>query len=367
MRDLKLDFQVLTPLFLGDAEQSAELRAPAFKGLLRHWYRAASPDDINKEACLFGGTSNAEGQSPFLLRVESVSIRTAGWADFRAAQFNQGSGRNTRNGLVYLGYPFQMKGNETRTAIAPGQAFVLRCTYLRDVAQEQGRALLAAAWLFAHLGGAGTRSRRGFGSLSLRSWNAEDWPDAAQLPLLTEAKSAEEGRAMIQSGIDTIRSWFKPVENVNQQRTQAPHLGPEFRFKLLDKPYPAEQWNRALAEMGAGMQAFRLRRPPDYQMVKDHLQGRPLQTTPPRATFGLPLSFRYTSQRGQVTLAPLDAERHGSLLLLRLLRIGARLYPLYVRMDGAVPGVDPPAALLKASRGLRRTEHNVMDEFFDSL
>jgi CRISPR-associated protein Cmr1 len=135
-----------------------------------------------------------------------------------------------------------------------------------------------------------------------------------------------------------------------------------------------KEWAAALAEIGAGMQESRLRRPPDYQMVKDHLLGSTLlQTTPPRATFGLPLTFRYSSAKGQTMLVPHDTgrgsnfERHGSLLFIRLAAIGDKLHPLYVRMAGAVPGQDPPAALRKSRRPLRAAQSNAMDAFFDSL
>jgi CRISPR-associated protein Cmr1 len=40
MRKLTFDLEVVTPLFLGGANQQAELRAPTFKHLGRWWFRA---------------------------------------------------------------------------------------------------------------------------------------------------------------------------------------------------------------------------------------------------------------------------------------------------------------------------------------
>jgi CRISPR type III-B/RAMP module RAMP protein Cmr1 len=38
---LELDCEIITPMFLGNASQEAELRAAPFKGLLRYWWRVA--------------------------------------------------------------------------------------------------------------------------------------------------------------------------------------------------------------------------------------------------------------------------------------------------------------------------------------
>src|SRR5690606_31885248 len=109
-----------------------------------------------------------------------------------------------------------------------------------------------------------------------------------------------------------------------------------------------------------------------YQDVKDHLTGRRrLSRTPERATFGLPLAFRYSSLNGRSTMIlPFKGEglephrRHGSLLLLRLSQSGQGLHAHYVRMDGAVPGMTPPAVVRGEARALRPPELNAMDAFF---
>lgn len=382
---LTLHFEVLTPLYLGGADQAAELRPPAFKGLLRFWYRAVDPRYRQHEDTFFGGTAEKTGQSRFLLRTEGAKPETVSWEGLGAGKFSQGRGRDTRNGLIYLGFPFQMHGNEGRTAIAPGCSFHVSCLLPRVGDGEDARAarrrLTAAWWLLAHLGAAGSRSRRGFGALALTGWEADrDWPELAELPLLATASSPEAGRAALQQGLAVLRDWFGgwPPE---QKGIAHPHLGPAFRFKVLDTAYGHSDWAKALAEMGSAMQEYRLRRAPDYQMVKDHVlamnrQGdRVLQATPPRGTFGLPLTFRYSSVKGApVMVVPFGGtgqknfERHGSLLLLRPVAIGGKLYPLYVRMDGAVPGIDPPGAVRGQRRGnLFPAGQNAMDAYFHTL
>lgn len=395
-QELRLTFRVLTPLFLGGADQQrAELRPPAFKGLLRFWFRALDPAFRDYEPALFGGSVDGSGQSPFLLRVETGPPPRLAWPDMDADRFNRGSGRNTRNGLVYLGYPFQMRGRDRQTqmqgsgrqAIRPGHTFTIRNLIPSALSadSEQGRrlrrSLTGAWWLLSHLGAIGSRSRRGFGSLSLDAWTAEpeNWPEVAQLPLAAGTLSATECRAVLWKGLATLRDWFGEWP-ATEPAPEHPHLGKAFRVKLLGNAWPVSEWAAALAAMGGDMQCFRLRAAPDYQAVKDHLLaqkrtgGRQLRSAPTRASFGLPLTFRYSSISGQTAqFVPYDKcnettfERQGSLLLMRQLAIGDGLHSLYVRMDGAVPGVTPPAALRRSPCSLAPAPANAMDEFFDSL
>lgn len=380
-----LEFEVLTPLFLGGADMAVpELRPPSLKGLMRFWYRAVAPDFMTSEPELFGGVGPGRGQSGVLLSIDGAVPRSGpGWQDFNAGRFSQGNGTHTRNGLIYLGFPFQMR--KERQAIPPGHAFSLRCVLPRangrnpDHDQKMRRAVIAACWLLGHFGGAGSRSRRGFGSLALRNWRPErgDWPELDALKLVANAAGPAEARAQLDQGLATLRGWFgawDPSASAGQ-RPPHPHFGGAAHHKLLDSAVPRADWARGLAEMGAEMQKFRLRRAPDYQNVKDLVaKNRSLDAAPTRSAFGLPLKFQYSSVRGKpVTFVPfndekrLSFERHGSLLFLRPLAVGPSLFPLYLRLDGAVPGQDPPVAIRGESRSLRVAQTNAMDDFFDSL
>lgn len=389
--ELRFTYRLTTPLFMGGSDPTVpELRPPSFKGLLRFWYRAVDPefalspgrDHPDRETSVFGGQGGAAGQSPVLLSIEPLDLPThLTWKALRPERFNDGNGRNTRNGLVYLGFPFQMLGRE---ALAPGHGFVLRCRF-RPVAPgreelllDRLRAWTAAAWLLGHFGGAGSRSRRGFGGLSLVATEArgiKDW-DAADLPLAAAAADVAAARAALDTGLATLRAWFGTWPAKDKDDYPHPHLGAKFRFKLWDEGVAPADYADGLDRLGRRMQEFRVRRAPDYAQVKAQVEGRaPLEQVPQRASFGLPLTFRFGSVPGgrPATIAPYDRnrrstfERHGSLLFLRLLAVGDRLYPLVSRLDGAVPGSDPPAAIRNAPRPLRPAAANAMDAFFDSL
>ena len=388
--ELKLSFEVLTPMFMGGASQAAELRPPSFKGLLRFWYRGVDPGfnkpwdkngphQISREEYLFGGSTNGAGQSPFWLRINSTKdAPVRSWDRSLVAKFNRGTGKNTRNGLIYLGFPFQMKGNEDQTAIQPGFVFEVRCLIPEGKNSEAlRRALLASWWCLSHLGGAGSRARRGFGGLALREWRTKPkpWPELEDLPLLCHAETVKKWHAGFLSGFQAIRNWFGGFDS----DARHPHLGNVSKVLLLPKRFAEKDWPAALDHAGRFLQDFRVRRQPDYEDVRDHLLaknrrgGRFLEYAPDRTSFGLPLSFRHSSIKGRVDFLPYDdflksaGERHGSLLHIGLAPLEDGLHPLFVRLSGDVPGINPPAAVRGQSVALREPRENAMDRFLDSL
>lgn len=392
---MNAEFEVLTPMFLGGAHGEAELRPPSFRGLLRFWLRAVDPQFRKWEPRLFGGTAQGSGQSAVLVRLDQVqAFKPLTWDQLQVRQFNVGRERATRNGLIYLGYPFQMSGRgPKRTAVPPGHRFTLRFLLPRigkdtpvEDSENLRRRLVAAIWLLGHFGSAGTRARRGFGGLALRSWQGirGDWPELAEdvLPLLHRTAAARLARIEIDRALARFDAWFGiwKGDDAGPSTPDHPHLGPAFGHKLSDTAVRRAEWGTALAAMGAHMQEFRLAGEPDSGAVKQQLQaeagrgGRPLQRAPSRATFGLPLTFRYPNMRpGTITFVPYlrnarkAPERQGSLLLLRVLLLGDGLHSLFLRLDGAVPGYTPLCAPRGAGRPLRAPAENAMDRFFDSL
>ena len=375
---LSLDYEVLTPLFLGDADQAhAELRPPSLKGLLRFWYRAVDPDHAQREGRWFGDTQD-HGQAPFLLRARAEPSEPWRWDNNRAANFDEGQGKETRNGLRYLGYPFDPRFRKEREALPPNSRFILELVFHRKAEPEQRRdqrrAVLAAAWLLGHLGGAGSRSRRGFGSLALLDWQGLRSEEQEALPLLVEAANREAWLRDYEGARRTFEEWFGAFP-ATAESPPHPHLGgktqvwlgtAEGRFPLM-----------VLNGMGRRLQDFRLRRAPDYQRVKDHLTGvRRLEQAPERAAFGLPLTFRYSSVGGRsITFSPYDQkqkttrERHGSLLHLRVVRLADGLHPLFLRLDGAVPGEGQEAQVAPRNEGrpLYAADGNLLDRFMTHL
>lgn len=402
---LVCELEVLTPLFLGGADQKAELRVPSVKGVLRFWYRALDPDFFAREPLVFGSGGKLASQSLLALRCRPLA--KAGdrliWSTVGAKKFDQGGGRQTRNGLTYLGYPFDLKGNTKgdakgptegdaqRNAFVPGYRFSLELTCLRQpsgkVAEKLGsvtalRAALATAWTVGHFGSLGSRARRGFGALALTGWRLEGLegntipqdPDMAELPLLNALGSRKEWLAGAQAGLAVVEKWFGSYR-ASPQRFLHPHFGPRARFALLVAEKRHADWKGALLELGSALQNARQRSQPDYDRVKQHILhgmkqgGQRLERVPDRATFGLPLTFRYGSVPGgrPVSFTPVGGERHGSLLFLRPVLAKETLFGLCLRLDGAVPGVDSQVEADRKGLPLAGPEGVALDRFMDDL
>ncbi len=396
MGKLELTVRAVTPVYLAGADPRVpELRASSFKGLLRFWYRAFDADFLRHEPAVFGGTGVNHGQSSFLLRVDANGqLRSWSWDRALVNRFDEGRGRGTKNGIRYLANMDVPK----RKAIAPPAEFTMRLIHPRHIpGAEYRRALLGSLWLLMHLGGAGSRSRRGFGSFTLERWGPQDaWPETADLPLLSGCQDAAEGRSALDRALKTLQSdrwpgWPPDDGKKAGEARPAPRLNPHvgqgsasstFRFALHQGGFPANRphaWADALNEVGRALQDFRIRRPPDYADVKASLAGqRPLRA-PERASFGLPITFRFQGVRRSAQFQAVrgtraggyTSDRHASPLFVRVLRIGNRLHPACFRLDGPVPaaGSGSTSAVLagRGGRPLAPPSNLAIDDFMDAV
>ena len=388
--EFELTVRAVTPVYLAGADGRApELREASFKGLLRFWYRAFDPHFQSHEAAIFGGAGPNLGQSSFALRLSRNGTRRPwSWNNALVGRFDEGRGRRTKNGIRYLANMAVPR----RRAIAAGAEFKLHVLCLRPaVAPEHLRALLGSLWLLFHLGGAGSRSRRGFGSFTLQGWGPKDVsPEIGELPLLADCRSAAEAEDALCRVLDTLRSDRWPGHRKRQRKPAASRLNPHiglgaksaFRSVLHPDGFPADRpdaWADALNEAGRALQDFRLRRKPDYTDVKASLsRGTPLHRAPERATFGLPIVFRFHGIPGRAQFQAFrgtpgggfTSDRHASLLFVRVLRIGDRLHPACFRLDGPVPADGPgstSAAPARSHRPLAPPMRRALDDFMDAV
>ncbi len=168
-------YRVVTPMFLSGADQDhAELRLPSFKGALRFWWRALAAgrfaNDLQKlrdaEDSLFGSTRT--GTSRVRMRLRDESIQTKPQKKFS---------RNTWQS--YIGYGLIDKpGQTTRAYIQPNSYFTVQlgCSRCDDAQNLSLRKALIALGL---LGGLGSRSRNGWGSITLEGLSGAGEPWAA--------------------------------------------------------------------------------------------------------------------------------------------------------------------------------------------
>ena len=181
-RDYTLE--LVTPAFLGGADQSAEWRTPAIKALIRQWWRVAytAQHGVNinamreTEGRLFG---TVDGEA----RQAKVRIRLGEWKVGNLTQMptgekvyhkEVGKGMNI-NAFLYLGYgPLANAGSGVRLtkerALSTQQNNDLTIIG-KDLTEDDWTLLDQTMRYMALFGTIGGRSRNGWGSLSIKQNN----------------------------------------------------------------------------------------------------------------------------------------------------------------------------------------------------
>ncbi len=324
MDTLQATYKVVTPLFMGGANPNTiDLRAPSFKGVLRFWFRATAlpflksrPQVQQKEREFFGST---EGQARFMLSLRSEgnpNIINAGqrWGD---------------QGSAYLGYGLIKHNRQTeniRPYIKEGLRFTVTIALRpKNVAQEQElvdyltRALVALG-LF---GGMGSRSRRGFGSLSLESLlhnGQETWTapgDANGLRITMQNFFASLGTLSGQlpeysaftalSRVSIVKTGNNPLrllDEVGREMIRYRSYGRRDRTQTYILPWGEHVETQVFSN--------------DHDLVwQVASQNKNPTTHPRRVAFGLPHNYRY-SNNDIVYVKPERQERRASPLFIHL-------------------------------------------------
>jgi len=168
---MKVTSETVTPLFLGGADprSAPELRAPAFRGAMRYWLRAAlggvigdnNPKALHDlESSVFGSTDFG---SPIHVRLRPLD------------------GEPQSNTEKILPHKESRKAG-SRQAIRAGQQFELMLS-THHASQEVWKAAIAALCLSVTFGGVGLRSRRGFGTLRIVESTAPDFLPVSPISL----------------------------------------------------------------------------------------------------------------------------------------------------------------------------------------
>jgi CRISPR-associated protein Cmr1 len=159
-------FEIITPMFLGDADQKAtSIRPTSIKGALRFWWRAMNGDLepqalAEKEAALFGSTN---GGGVFSLSVSSLGKFQA-QTDWPPADPNASSS--------YMGYGLTGdRQNPHREYIPAGMFFEVAIHFHNSATKKDKTSLQSALEAFGFFGSLGSRARRGFGSIQLTQCN----------------------------------------------------------------------------------------------------------------------------------------------------------------------------------------------------
>ena len=177
-------YRIVTPMFIGDAQQKATGISPAsVKGALRFWWRAlnwgrirvdkSSDADALKqlheeEGCLYGTATDKGKASLIRLQLDTSSVSSQQNSDWPISG-NDPSG--------YLGMGLWKTGTTpAREYITEKQSFKLLLIFNKtDLRQEQLEQIKDTLLAWGLFGGLGSRSRRAFGSVAIENINSENY------------------------------------------------------------------------------------------------------------------------------------------------------------------------------------------------
>ena len=234
----EITFEITTPAYAGgsDVMESDGLRPPTLKALLRFWWRTMhadiQPQDLYaREAAIFGSTNT--GQGIRIIPVNSRVLRTEKITPYRPNQLSP---------LFYMAYGAQDRDNQPRPRIVCGQSVTYKIVSGRHCTQEQWSEVTSAIWLLGTFGGVGSRSRRGFGSLSLISVLDD-----------TDAESGEKDTLLAagcQSRADVCQRISASLSSVVSTAAR-PDFSAFSKLTRVVVGKPARTWESALIDAGS--------------------------------------------------------------------------------------------------------------------
>ncbi len=380
MTSYEFKVEVVTPLFLSGADQSqAELRPPSLKGALRFWFRAMAGailgSDLKslkeKESKIFGSTEEA---SSFLLDIRDSEPTKKGWSNLvEGLQFQRDTapvaGQRPpmpKQGLIYLGFSLHKAGERSeRVCIPPGSTMQIILVSRTSTKTGDLNIPSACLWLLLFLGSLGSRSRRGFGALSIL-----EAPNIQGLPSFEiVGNNATTVANFLESSLKQLKSAFTKELNLKTTNWQQPPsfsaLAPNyFRLVVLGRQWPS--WHDALGEIGWQLAEFRKSIPPK---LLDLNRG----TTPvsvQRPAFGLPLQFYDPKAKRTtwITAKDEDLKRRASPLFIRPLKLEDKKLLLLLGLFKAQFLPPQKDELIANQKSIGRVkDYQVLDNFLESM
>jgi len=382
---IEVTYEVVTPLFCGGAESvKAEVRLPSFKGVLRWWWRALAWSKFNgdlsevtkAENLLFGSMHTGQigsmhtRQSRVMMRLlPSVPPKL-----IKKYEKLMANGRVVDEGARYLGYGVMAAGKEeagklTRACIEAPFALKIEMR-ARDLDETKCTLLLDALKAMGTLGGMGAKSRKGYGSVVLRSMflNGE-----------SESRwSAPETIDNLQNAIQEL------IGNAREMTDLAPYTALSSRTRIVLVP-PTKANDRPLDLLNLiGREMVRFRSwghrgevlgedsEKNFQSDHDLMKKEPDQRHehPQRIIFGLPQNY---GQRDKVGPAANGVDRRASPLLIHIHKCGqtpvavlSLLPAQFLPKDNDVVNVGGAKVKLAQEEELWKPVNDFLDRICDS-
>ncbi len=164
--------------------------------------------------------------------------------------------------------------------------FTLRLLFKKG-AEKHKDELLDALWCLTHLGGMGSRSRRGFGSMVVTGTEGADFPSIPSSP--------EDLKRRIEEKFHSL--------GVAERERLPDYTALSRRTAVVVWPLRAKSWQQALQKVGRELGAFRSSQSEhpnfldDRDLIRDYaFEGEKPTRSPERAAFGLPHNYFFKQE-----------------------------------------------------------------------
>ncbi len=310
MQEQVIDVLTTVPAFLGAADQSAEWRTPAFKALLREWWRVRMSRSYGydheklreAEGVIFGHAALRAGRRTWACR-SRVVLTLDEWRPGRLESWTRDSSfphpveKRQVQSQLYLAYgPLNYDPNQGETVLKRNRAIDEReVNHLRIWCPDDFRATLDEILHLAHLLGAvGGRSRNGWGSIQLaregsllpgfgsnEAWKLLDamgrpLRECLRLPFAHALGEDASGRMLLWRTRRATGSWQEAIKSLAEAkvdyRTKLRLRSGEFSERhLLGLPVPKKDRSKEKVRLGSQLRFKVVRTRHGYHGIAFHL------------------------------------------------------------------------------------------------
>ncbi|WP_435932165.1 type III-B CRISPR module RAMP protein Cmr1 [Moraxella bovoculi] len=317
---LRATYHMNTPMFVAGANQNeAELTPTSFKGVMRSWWRALnwshirlnSPNKVQalkelheQEAKLFGvASSDARAKQKLHNGQGACFVNALSLSGSKTWNYTQ-----SQSGVNYLlgqGL-YHFRSGLTRQAFAYGQTFTVDLTVGDDVQGVED-----VLQLIGLLGSFGSRSRHGFGSVTLIELACKNIGDDEYQPIAFEQdlKTAltelfEKYRCRENEELPPLSAFYQGT------RVDIVGNGNKDVLTILKDMGDEEQMYRSFGKDGmVGRQTAEKNFKDDHDFALNLFKPKPNTIThPKRVVFGLPHNYFYSGNSTRGHSANMDAD-----------------------------------------------------------
>lgn len=294
MKRLEVTYSIVTPMYLGDANQaSTSFRIPSLKGALRFWWRAlawkeaasqgSSPASAlralhAREAALFGSAAGRDSgtQSKVLLSLKSPKANGTPNKAERRIPFQHGG-----LGVTYL----KGQGLSGRHPLSTTSVSIVVNFHPRTGVPER-KSVEKALFLLGLLGGLGSRARHGFGSTVLTSMTGDR--------SLTVAIPR-----------DRLRLGLALKQLIEERPNACPPFSAFSSDSRVDLSFLGNSPHDVLGSLGDKKREYRKTSlEGDNKRARAVANGNDLDGPIERSIFGLPVQFYFKEDAAKVFVAP---------------------------------------------------------------